>query len=150
MISFKGKQGKTISADEDFVTISQKSLLSGTSNKKIPIRQISSVEVKKPGLMSGYIQIAEIGASKNKGFSSGAMQAAQDENSVLFNWASDYDTALKVKTFIEEQMAKLSTGGTVVQAVSAADELAKFKALMDQGVITAEEFAAKKKQLLGL
>ena len=34
--------------------------------------------------------------------------------------------------------------------VSAADELKKFKSLLDEGVITQEEFDAKKKQLLGL
>ena len=40
---------------------------------------------------------------------------------------------------------------TIVQAaVSAADELKKFKELLDMGVITQEEFDAKKKQLLGL
>ncbi len=35
-------------------------------------------------------------------------------------------------------------------AVSAADELKKFKELLDSGIITQEEFDAKKKQLLGL
>jgi len=34
--------------------------------------------------------------------------------------------------------------------ISSADELAKFKSLLDSGVITQEEFDAKKKQLLGL
>jgi predicted Zn-dependent peptidase len=34
--------------------------------------------------------------------------------------------------------------------VSTADELKKFKELLDSGVITQEEFDAKKKQLLGL
>ena len=38
----------------------------------------------------------------------------------------------------------------VQQAVSTADELKKFKELLDMGVITQEEFDAKKKQLLGL
>ncbi len=33
---------------------------------------------------------------------------------------------------------------------SAADEILKFKQLMDAGVITSEEFESKKKQLLGL
>jgi hypothetical protein len=37
-----------------------------------------------------------------------------------------------------------------VAPLSAADELAKFAALRDQGVITEQEFAAKKNQLLGL
>ena len=40
--------------------------------------------------------------------------------------------------------------GTVVQQISAADELRKFKELLDMGIITQEEFDAKKKQLLGL
>ena len=34
--------------------------------------------------------------------------------------------------------------------LSAADELAKFKGLLDSGVITQEEFDAKKRQLLDL
>lgn len=40
--------------------------------------------------------------------------------------------------------------GTVVQQASAADEIKKFKELLDMGVISQEEFDAKKKQLLGL
>lgn len=40
--------------------------------------------------------------------------------------------------------------GTVIQQTSAADELKKFKELLDMGIITQEEFDAKKKQLLGL
>lgn len=38
----------------------------------------------------------------------------------------------------------------VVNQLSAADELKKFKELLDCGLITQEEFDAKKKQLLGL
>lgn len=38
----------------------------------------------------------------------------------------------------------------VIKQVSDADELAKYKDLLDKGVITQEEFDAKKKQLLGL
>ena len=36
------------------------------------------------------------------------------------------------------------------QEISVADEIRKFKGLLDDGIITEEEFAAKKKQLLGL
>lgn len=38
----------------------------------------------------------------------------------------------------------------IINQVSAADELKKFKELLDLGIITQEEFDAKKKQLLGL
>jgi uncharacterized membrane protein len=37
-----------------------------------------------------------------------------------------------------------------IQQTSSADELKKYKELLDQGIITQEEFDAKKKQLLGL
>ncbi len=45
---------------------------------------------------------------------------------------------------------KETQNATVVMQTSAADELKKFKELLDSGVITQEEFDAKKKQLLGL
>ena len=37
-----------------------------------------------------------------------------------------------------------------VKAPSAADEILKFKKLADEGIITSEEFEAKKRQLLNL
>lgn len=39
---------------------------------------------------------------------------------------------------------------TIINPYSSADELKKYKGLLDQGVISKEEFDAKKKQLLGL
>ena len=46
--------------------------------------------------------------------------------------------------------ADSAPAATVVNNVSSADELLKFKELLDKGVITQEEFDAKKKQLLNL
>lgn len=40
--------------------------------------------------------------------------------------------------------------GIVVNAVSPAEEVKKMKELLDTGIITQEEFDAKKKELLGL
>lgn len=47
----------------------------------------------------------------------------------------------------QERKETESSGGT---ALSAADELKKFKDLLDSGIISQEEFDAKKKQLLGI
>ena len=47
-----------------------------------------------------------------------------------------------------EKASKNATN--TIQALSPAEELKKFKELLDQGIITQEEFDAKKKQLLGL
>lgn len=53
----------------------------------------------------------------------------------------------KVKKANKEIPSPLTT---IVQNTSDADELKKYKDLLDNGVITQEEFDAKKKQLLGL
>ena len=55
--------------------------------------------------------------------------------------------------FIKSKVAEckqLSSANSVTDSESNADELKKYKDLLDQGVITQEEFDAKKKQLLGL
>lgn len=50
----------------------------------------------------------------------------------------------------QEQKAKAIAQQTSINQVSNADELRKYKQLLDDGIITAEEFDAKKNQLLGL
>ncbi len=50
----------------------------------------------------------------------------------------------------EEIKQAQSNNGNVASIISSADELKEFKELLDSGVITQEEFDAKKKQLLGL
>ena len=50
----------------------------------------------------------------------------------------------------EEMKAEQSKLSNKVDSVSSADELRKYKQLLDDGIITQEEFDAKKKQLLGL
>ena len=46
------------------------------------------------------------------------------------------------------QNSSVSYGSSTASTQSVADELRKFKELMDQGIITEAEFAAKKEQLL--
>lgn len=60
-------------------------------------------------------------------------------NSAIANILSEY--------FLYENSSKDSDGSL---AVSDADELSKFKKLLDEGVVTQEEFDMKKKQILGL
>lgn len=50
----------------------------------------------------------------------------------------------------EFESEKSAISNTSHSNISTADELKKFKELLDMGVITQEEFDAKKKQLLGL
>lgn len=50
----------------------------------------------------------------------------------------------------DEELARINAQQNGVSVASSADELKKFKELLDMGIITQEEFEAKKKQLLGL
>ncbi|PDZ37676.1 hypothetical protein CN520_16245 [Bacillus cereus] len=70
--------------------------------------------------------------------------------------ALDKDSAKSINNHIHQVLDALKSkpNGAQPQAVSApistADELKKFKELCDMGVITEDEFNAKKKQLLGI
>ena len=54
------------------------------------------------------------------------------------------------KTLEEVVKTKKTVASTVINQTSSADELKKFKELLDAGIITEAEFDTKKKQLLGL
>ena len=153
MITLKGTQGKTVSVDGATVKITKKGwLLAAERNKTIPIRNIASVEVKKPGaITAGFIQFAIAGSAARDSsfkFTGGAFDAAQDENSVLFSGKELYDMALKIKEYVEnysEESQQMPSAH-----ISMADEIMKLKGLMDQGILTSEEFETKKRQLLGM
>ena len=59
-------------------------------------------------------------------------------------------TDIKILTDEEWETIKAEPAQETTKELSAADEILKFKNLLDSGVITQEEFDAKKKQLLGL
>jgi hypothetical protein len=150
-----GKQGKTLYVFDDVIRIEKNAwLLAKKREKSIPIRNITSVEVKEPGpVVVGFIQLS-IGGGKSRDSSftwtGGAVDAASDENSVLFTWGKEYKIALKVKAYVEAWSAKHEQPVTVQAAapVSVADEIRKLKALLDEGLLTAEEFDQEKRRLL--
>ena len=98
-------------------------------NIDLPLDSINSTEVVK---RSGIINIS---TSSQKIHFESLLNA--EEISIVIN------------DLIRNRQKKPSTT-TIIQQSDAADELSKFKNLLDQGVITQEEFDAKKKQLLGL
>ena len=166
----KGVRGKLLDVYENKVVIKAKvnmgSILTGSAlngEKTIYFSDCIGIQFKKAGLMIGYIQFETASSGVNSG-GSGNFYA---ENS--FNWEttkipvryiSDGKNVKKIpnkkmievaeycKRQIEEYKTK--NNNTIVNEVSSADELKKFKDLLDSGVTTQEEFEAKKKQLLGL
>lgn len=78
-------------------------------------------------------------------------QTGNDE----FNRIIDYDKcpacgSRELVDLTDEDLARINAQQNGSNTVSSADELKKFKELLDSGIITQEEFDAKKKQLLGL
>ena len=78
---------------------------------------------------------------------------ATSSGSIAFSGVLNRDEMHKsISKLLIDRQSKLTTATTIKQEIpqSNADELKKYKELFDQGVITQEEFDAKKKQLLGL
>ncbi len=149
----KGRQGKTVSVQGETVKIVKEGWILGSKREKaIPIRNVSSVEVKKPGSLAvGFIQFSIAGGAVRDSsykWTGGAFDAVQDENSVVFAGKYAYQIALRIKDYVENyREGSASDDG---HGVSIADEIMKLKTLVDQGIITAEQFEAKKRQLLGI
>ncbi len=150
----KGVNGQ-LTVRPDRIVISRKGMMGLMTqglkgNKEIPLTNITAVQVKQPGLTNGYIQFSILGGVENRG---GVYAATQDENTIMFGHrqAKDFNYAKQlIEQYQQQARAQAQTPVTVTQAPSAADELAKWAQLRDQGVITADDFEAKKRQLLGL
>jgi hypothetical protein len=149
----KGVNGQ-IEVFEDKIVITRKGLVGFSTHglageKTIPMSAIQSVQFRKGGMLAnGFIQFAVLGGIERQ---SGVCAAVQDENTVMLMMGEQSNTGKTIKEYIESRILELSKQqATIVQQTSVADEIVKFKALLDAGVITQEEFDMKKKQLLGL
>ena len=91
--------------------------------------------------------ISSVGTSLFNGIS-----VATDSGLIKFLYIEKSKEIRKVlcNLLIERQKEKEQTAHTPIILESPADELKKYKELLDCGVITQEEFEAKKKQILGL
>ncbi|MCM3454386.1 SHOCT domain-containing protein [Heyndrickxia oleronia] len=150
--NFKGAGKTRVILDGNFLRIKRKGFLNFANHgmdgeKTIDIYNMSGVQMKEAGAVtSGYLQFIFMGSKENKG---GLFAATKDENTIMFI-KKEQDMANEIKAYIENILAnKNSSTGPQVQTGSA-DEIRKFKELLDEGIITEEEFAAKKKELLGI
>lgn len=108
-------------------------MLNNNHSEIFPVSEIRSIESSGNGLTGGHIIIHTI--SKDFDF------LVTYKKDIIKNIRQTFDAVRVNATSKPLQQAAF---------ISEADELAKFKKLLDQGILTEEEFAAKKKQLLGL
>ena len=112
--------------------------------KDILISRLSSIQLKRcGGLTKGYIQFAFMGGTEAK---SGVLQAAADENTVMFNEMQQSAFEAMRKRLDDKMKNPTSASGVP----SYLDELEKLASLRDKGIVTEEEFDSKKRKLLEL
>ncbi|MCM1505729.1 MAG: SHOCT domain-containing protein [Ruminococcus flavefaciens] len=150
--SLTNNVGSTLTVLDDCVKLQHKgnyaSIVLGIpkGEKTLFYDDFTSVEFKSiKFLSSGYIQFNVPGHKQSK-------DPSTDEYSFLINEKSIEPKARMLYDKILENKKKAKSSGnmTIVNQVSSADEILKLKQLLDAGVLTQEEFDAKKKQLLGL
>lgn len=150
----KGYPGKRMKVYKDRVIIKSvvtfTSIMCGTvsmGEKTIYYSDCIGLQYKKSSANIGFIQMET---------ASGIMHDKRNnflgENS--FSWASikKNEKMKEVADYINKQinLYKNQKNNSSANISSNADELKKFKELLDNGIITQEEFNEKKKQLLNL
>ena len=140
--------------------------LEGQLNMTWYFKEYSSIDIVKANMNSQFAQVVFLTGinSKNRTvgidlFSKQNMNAMQDTNRILFcsgmfSFGKTNDKAnevgTEIRTAFENYKDKDSIEVSGTASVSSADEIKKYKELLDSGIITQEEFDAKKKQLLSL
>ncbi len=161
-IEVKCSNGFTLRAQDQILTIVTK-----RAEESIPVAKIQSFSLKEPrGIGMGKIVFKTAQAATgavNVGF---GVSAAIGAERAFFFGSAEIDNARSLRDFINRggDVPKPETppappsapsvskdqetkGKTVVSVV---DEIRGLKGLLDEGILTQEEFDAKKKQLLGL
>lgn len=114
-------------------------------DKTIYLNQITSIQIKAASMfINGYIQFSVSGGIES---TKGVLDASGDENSVIFDKKSN-DIAYEIQRKIEELNSKQNVQSSM--ETCPVDEIRKYKALLDENIITQDEYEAKKKQLLNI
>lgn len=138
---------------EDRIIIKRKGALSKLTqgffkgDKTVYLNQMSGIQVKLGSLfINGYIQIILLGSQESK---RGILDATKDENTVVFN-QKDNELVSNIRKKIEELLGAYRQPSVIHNQLSGADEIKKYKQLLDEGIITQEEFNKKKRDILNI
>lgn len=164
IMSLKATNG-ILNVYEDRIDISRKTafgvLAQGIKGDRVLFyRDLASVEFRKPSMLAnGYIKFIVTGSSDQNAavnlLGMTTSSSLKDPNTLIlraFNKQVPIESE-KVYHYILNKLSDVKTKAAETPketSVSGADEIVKFKDLLDKGIITPEEFEAKKKQLLGL
>ena len=146
---FEGRGGTLIVTETGVIIRRSGGLFSshGTGEKNIPYKSITAVQFKKAGLTVGFIQLTLKGGVEAKG---GAFEAVTDENTVIFGTEEKTREFERAKTIIGQRIIEANSTSPVSNNTSDLEQLEKLASLKEKGIVSEEEFQAKKKQILGL
>lgn len=146
----KNAAGKSLTVFEDKIVLKATSNIAAyriDGEKTIYYADCIGVQFKEVSTMNpGYLQLETASALINN-----QENPLANENTFVFAGRVLNAHMREIADYIlaKVEACKGQKNGQAAP-ISAADELKKFKELLDSGVITQEEFDAKKKQLLGL
>ena len=159
IMTLKGTNG-TITAYASKVVISRSGFIATASHgfkgdRTFFYRDLSGIDFKKPGLTNGYIKFIVPGAkdtSINNILMFTSSDSMSDENSVILRAFNKNTPALseEMYEFLMQKIQESKNPTPSQSTISSADEILKYKQLLDAGIISQDEFDAKKKQLLNL
>ena len=158
-MELKGTNG-TITAYEDKVVLSRKGFAAIASHgfqgdRTFFYVDLTGIDYKKPGWTNGYIQFLVAGSkstSPRVSLIGSSPESMKDENTVIlrsFNSATP-QLADDMYNYLMEKISAAKSPSIQTSTSSSADEILKFKQLLDAGIISQEEFNKKKAQLLGI
>ncbi|MBQ4135662.1 MAG: SHOCT domain-containing protein [Clostridia bacterium] len=139
--------------------------LNGNKTMTWYFKEYTGIDIVKANMNSQFAQVVFLTGmnSKNRAVgldfgSSQNLNAMNDINRILFcsgmfSFGKTNDFAVSVGTEIRKAFESYKNNDVIEvtgSTFSSADEILKYKNLLEQGIITQEEFDAKKKQLLGL
>jgi hypothetical protein len=150
----KGHNGQ-VTMSGDWMTIRRKGfgrIGHSKGDRRIPLASITAVQVRPAGaIANGFLRVTIPGSPERRG---GLNDATSDENAVIFTKKhADEFAAVQayIETYISDRMTAANRPRQVVHQAAApdlADQIRKLASLRDHGILTEEEFGAKKAALL--
>lgn len=142
--------------NNNYITIKRKGAVSTLKygfkgEKTINIKNITGVQLKPAGLTVGYLQFVIMGSQESKG---GLQSAMNDENTVTFGGGFDNkklnQNAKEIKEYIESFNATNANTPNILNITQSNkyDDLEKIKKLLDDGILTRDEFEIEKNKIL--
>jgi len=122
----------------------------GRKTKIVPISEIpTTILQENTSLGYGCLTMRIKGVVSGQ-FLGTASVLADNSQEIMHFFMSDIEIAKKVHDYISERNSAQSTTAQPSPPQSVADEISKLKQLVDDGVLTQQEFDHKKNKLLGI